>query len=48
MDYQSNFGSIWNDKPSTLTTVIGRIVMSLIIGSIYFGYYYFAALWDDP
>ncbi|KAK5796153.1 hypothetical protein VI817_005438 [Penicillium citrinum] len=28
---------IWNDKPSTLTTVIGRIVMSLIIGSIYFG-----------
>ncbi|KAK2758216.1 hypothetical protein FQN54_004060 [Arachnomyces sp. PD_36] len=28
---------IWNDKPSTLTTFIGRIVMSLIIGSIYFG-----------
>ncbi|XHF97376.1 hypothetical protein AWENTII_000961 [Aspergillus wentii] len=28
---------IWNDKPSTLTTVIGRIVMSLIIGSIYYG-----------
>ncbi|KAJ5166844.1 uncharacterized protein N7482_005625 [Penicillium canariense] len=28
---------IWNDKPSTLTTVIGRIAMSLIIGSIYFG-----------
>ncbi|KAJ5391521.1 hypothetical protein N7509_007011 [Penicillium cosmopolitanum] len=28
---------IWNDKPSTLTTVIGRIFMSLIIGSIYFG-----------
>ncbi|KAJ5097422.1 hypothetical protein N7456_008143 [Penicillium angulare] len=28
---------IWNDKPATLTTVIGRIVMSLIIGSIYFG-----------
>ncbi|CAL5870648.1 uncharacterized protein PFLUO_LOCUS4888 [Penicillium psychrofluorescens] len=28
---------IWNDKPSTLTTVIGRIVMSLVIGSIYFG-----------
>ncbi|CAG8427174.1 unnamed protein product [Penicillium salamii] len=28
---------IWNDKPSTLTTVIGRIVMALIIGSIYFG-----------
>lgn len=29
--------SIWNDKPSTLTTVIGRIVMSLIIGSMYYG-----------
>ncbi|RHZ44991.1 uncharacterized protein CDV56_102336 [Aspergillus thermomutatus] len=28
---------IWNDKPSTLTTVIGRICMSLIIGSIYYG-----------
>jgi hypothetical protein len=28
---------IWNDKPSTMTTVIGRIAMSLIIGSIYFG-----------
>ncbi|KAL4809544.1 ABC-2 type transporter-domain-containing protein [Aspergillus unguis] len=28
---------IWNDKPSTLTIFIGRIVMSLIIGSIYYG-----------
>ncbi|KAJ5127187.1 hypothetical protein N7448_007966 [Penicillium atrosanguineum] len=28
---------IWNDKPSTLTTVIGRIIMALVIGSIYFG-----------
>ncbi|KAE8394241.1 ABC-2 type transporter-domain-containing protein [Aspergillus alliaceus] len=28
---------IWNDKPSTLTTVIGRIAMALIIGSMYFG-----------
>ncbi|KAE8149283.1 ABC-2 type transporter-domain-containing protein [Aspergillus avenaceus] len=28
---------IWNDKPSTLTTLVGRIVMSLVIGSIYFG-----------
>jgi ABC-type multidrug transport system ATPase subunit len=33
----TDYGSIWNDKPSTLTTVIGRIFMSLIIGSIYFG-----------
>ncbi|RAL10497.1 ATP-binding cassette transporter [Aspergillus homomorphus CBS 101889] len=28
---------IWNDKPSTLTNVIGRIAMSLIIGSMYYG-----------
>ncbi|KAE8355555.1 ABC-2 type transporter-domain-containing protein [Aspergillus coremiiformis] len=28
---------IWNDKPSTLTTIIGRIAMALIIGSMYFG-----------
>lgn len=28
---------IWNDKATTLTTVIGRIIMALIIGSIYFG-----------
>ncbi|PWY89778.1 ATP-binding cassette transporter [Aspergillus heteromorphus CBS 117.55] len=28
---------IWNDKSSTLTNVIGRIFMSLIIGSMYFG-----------
>ena len=34
----TEFNRIWNDKPSTLTTVIGRIFMSLIIGSIYFGY----------
>ncbi|KAE8309870.1 ABC-2 type transporter-domain-containing protein [Aspergillus transmontanensis] len=28
---------LWNDKPSTLTTVLGRIFMALIIGSMYFG-----------
>ncbi|OJJ48676.1 hypothetical protein ASPZODRAFT_61558 [Penicilliopsis zonata CBS 506.65] len=28
---------IWNDKASTLTLLVGRVVMSLIIGSIYFG-----------
>ncbi|KAK9371409.1 putative ABC multidrug transporter [Lipomyces kononenkoae] len=28
---------LWNDKSATLTVVIGRIVMALIIGSIYFG-----------
>lgn len=27
----------WNDLSSTMTTFIGRIVMSLIIGSIYYG-----------
>jgi ATP-binding cassette, subfamily G (WHITE), member 2, PDR len=28
---------LWNDKASTLTTVIGQIVLSLIIGSIFYG-----------
>lgn len=28
---------LWNDKTSTLTTVIGQIVMALIIGSIFYG-----------
>ncbi|GAM42345.1 xenobiotic-transporting ATPase [Talaromyces pinophilus] len=28
---------LWNDKATTLTAVIGRIVMALIIGSIYYG-----------
>ncbi|KAH8695262.1 putative ABC multidrug transporter [Talaromyces proteolyticus] len=28
---------LWNDKATTLTTVIGRVFMALIIGSIYFG-----------
>ncbi|ERF75245.1 hypothetical protein EPUS_00037 [Endocarpon pusillum Z07020] len=28
---------LWNDKASTLTTVIGQIVMALIIGSIFYG-----------
>lgn len=36
LDYADR-ARIWNDKPSTLTTLIGRIVMSLIIGSIYYG-----------
>lgn len=28
---------IWNDKASTLTPLIGNIIMALIIGSVYFG-----------
>ncbi|KAJ6145454.1 hypothetical protein N7470_009349 [Penicillium chermesinum] len=36
-DYPFGRAWIWNDKPSTLTTVIGRIMMALIIGSIYYG-----------
>ncbi len=28
---------LWNDKTSTLTTVIGQIVMALIIGSTFYG-----------
>ena len=28
---------LWNDKTSTLTTIIGQIVMALIIGSIFYG-----------
>lgn len=28
---------LWNDKTSTVTTVIGQIVMALIIGSIFYG-----------
>lgn len=28
---------LWNDKTSTLTTIIGQIVMALIIGSVFYG-----------
>ena len=28
---------IWNDKTSTVTTIFGQIVMSLIVGSIFYG-----------
>lgn len=28
---------IWNDKVSTITTVIGQIVMALIVGSVFYG-----------
>jgi ATP-binding cassette subfamily G (WHITE) protein 2 (PDR) len=28
---------LWNDKTSTLTTIIGQIIMSLIVGSMFYG-----------
>ena len=28
---------LWNDKVSTLTVVIGQIIMALIVGSVFFG-----------
>ncbi|TVY84470.1 ZEB2-regulated ABC transporter [Lachnellula suecica] len=28
---------LWNDKTSTVTTIVGQIVMALIIGSIFYG-----------
>ena len=27
---------IWNDKMSTLTVVIGQIIMALVVGSVFF------------
>ena len=28
---------IWNDKPSTLTTILSQIIMALVVGSVFFG-----------
>ena len=28
---------IWNDKVSTITTIVGQIVMALVVGSIFYG-----------
>lgn len=28
---------LWNDKTSTITTIIGQIIMALIIGSVFYG-----------
>jgi ATP-binding cassette, subfamily G (WHITE), member 2, PDR len=28
---------LWNDKTSTITTIVGQIVMALIIGSVFYG-----------
>jgi ATP-binding cassette subfamily G (WHITE) protein 2 (PDR) len=28
---------IWNDKASTLTVVIGQVIMALVVGSVFFG-----------
>lgn len=34
---QRAYQRLWNDKTSTVTTIIGQIVMALIIGSIFYG-----------
>ncbi|KAH8805199.1 putative ABC multidrug transporter [Xylogone sp. PMI_703] len=28
---------LWNDKPATLTVVLGQIIMALVVGSVFFG-----------
>jgi ATP-binding cassette, subfamily G (WHITE), member 2, PDR len=28
---------LWNDKPSTLTVILGQIIMALVVGSVFFG-----------
>lgn len=28
---------LWNDKPSTLTVVIGQVIMALVVGSVFYG-----------
>ncbi|OQV04384.1 hypothetical protein CLAIMM_09274 [Cladophialophora immunda] len=28
---------LWNDKPSTLTIVIGQVIMALVVGSVFYG-----------
>jgi ATP-binding cassette subfamily G (WHITE) protein 2 (PDR) len=33
---QRAYQRLWNDKTSTITTIIGQIVMALIIGSIFY------------
>ena len=34
---QRAYQRLWNDKTSTVTTIVGQIVMALIIGSIFYG-----------
>jgi ABC-type multidrug transport system ATPase subunit len=34
---QRAYQRLWNDKISTVTTIVGQIVMALIIGSIFYG-----------
>jgi ATP-binding cassette subfamily G (WHITE) protein 2 (PDR) len=34
---QRAYQRLWNDKTSTITTIVGQIVMALIIGSIFYG-----------
>lgn len=28
---------LWNDKASTLTVIIGQIIMALVVGSVFYG-----------
>jgi ABC-type multidrug transport system permease subunit len=28
---------LWNDKASTLTVVLGQVIMALVVGSVFFG-----------
>lgn len=34
---QRAYQRLWNDKTSTITTIVGQIVMALIIGSVFWG-----------
>jgi ABC-type multidrug transport system ATPase subunit len=34
---QRAYQRLWNDKTSTVTTIVGQIVMALIIGSVFYG-----------
>jgi ATP-binding cassette subfamily G (WHITE) protein 2 (PDR) len=34
---QRAYQRLWNDKTSTVTTIVGQIIMALIIGSIFYG-----------
>lgn len=34
---QRAYQRLWNDKPSTLTVVIGQVIMALVVGSVFYG-----------
>ena len=37
LNVQRSFHRIWNDKASTLTPLIGNVIMALIVGSVFYG-----------